>query len=335
MQAMGLWIFLFIVSAAVITYAGWRLTRAVDAIADRTGIGRAFLGMILVATVTSLPELSTGVSAITVANAPDIAVGDIFGSCVFNLLLFVLADATARRKAFYGALSSSHALSASASLILLGVAVLAITTPAVAGLSLGHVGAGSIALAVLYLGAARLLYAVDVRAAPAADEADAHPGVSLRAAIVQCVLAGAAVTLAGTLIAVSADRISEGAGISQSSMGVLVVGAATSLPEVVAVLAAIRLNAYDLAAGNLLGSNLFNMLVLVVDDVVYLDGPLLQGVSPALAGTAVVAMMMTGVFMAALHFVRRAEPSKVDWGIGAALAALFLLNVWIAGSAAH
>jgi len=245
----------------------------------------------------------------------------------------VLADAAARKSAFYGALAQAHMLSASAGLLLMGVAALAVMSPIISGLAIGHVGAPSIALGILYFAAARLLYAVEVRATPAMEKHDAHPGVSLRSAIVKCIVAGAAVTAAGALIAVSADRISEEAGISQSAMGVLFVGAATSLPEIVSVLAAIRLNAYDLAAGNLFGSNMFNILVLVVDDVTYLEGPLLRDASPSLAATAVVAMMMTGVVMAAMRFAREKRMTAIDSAAGVVLFILYALNVWLIAAA--
>ena len=69
-------------SSSAIAIAGYWLARYGDVIAEKTKLGGTWIGVILVATVTSLPELATGVSAVTVANAPDIAVGDVLGSCV-------------------------------------------------------------------------------------------------------------------------------------------------------------------------------------------------------------------------------------------------------------
>lgn len=123
------WIVSFLIAAAVIAWAGWRLIQAVDLIAERTGLGRVFLGMILVATITSLPELATGISAVVVAQAPDIAVGDVIGSCVFNLLLFAVADAASPKLAFYGSLRPSHNLTAAFGVVLLGVLAIAILAP--------------------------------------------------------------------------------------------------------------------------------------------------------------------------------------------------------------
>ncbi len=91
----------FTLCAAVIGYAGVRLSRYGDAIAALTGLSRNWIGLILVATVTSLPELVTGLSAVTVAAAPDIAVGDALGSCVFNLAILAMIDLLYRRGAVY------------------------------------------------------------------------------------------------------------------------------------------------------------------------------------------------------------------------------------------
>jgi len=78
-----LW-FEFIVCSGVIVFCGTLLAKYGDIIAEKTGMGRAWIGLILMASVTSLPELITGISSVTIANTPDIALGDIMGSCVFK-----------------------------------------------------------------------------------------------------------------------------------------------------------------------------------------------------------------------------------------------------------
>lgn len=321
-------IILFAGSAAAIAVAGWILVSAADVIAERTGLGRAFLGMILVATITSLPELSTGLSAVTIARSPDIAVGNIVGGCVLNLLLFAMADAASRGVAFYGHLSSSHNLTAAFGVILLGLVALAIIAPETARFSIGHVGVYSVLLAVLYFAAARLLYAVNIEATPATMDT-APRKMSLRPAVIRCAVSGVVVTIAGILLAVSASGIAEQTNISASFVGVLLVSAVTSLPELVTTLVAVRMRSFDLAAGGLLGSNLFNMVVLVVDDIAYLDGPLFAAASESLAISPVVAMVMTAVILAALNYVRRTKPHPVDLWAGVSLGALYLLNAWL------
>jgi cation:H+ antiporter len=319
----------FLGCAVVIGVAGWVLVAAADVVAERTKLERAFLGMVLVATVTSLPELSTGLGAVTLAGSPDIAVGAVVGSCVFNLLLFVLADAASGRVAFYGQLRTSHNLTAAFGIVQLGLLAVAMLAPDAARIMIGPVGLYSVLLAALYFGSARLLYAVGVSTAPEVEEAPARSAMSLRGAITRCVISGVAVILAGAVLAVSADRIAEAARLSDSLVGLLLVAAVTSLPELVTVLAAVRLKAYDLAAGNLLGSNVFNMVLLVVYDAAWLDGSLLSSASDTIAESAVLAIVMTAVIVAALNFVRRTRRQVVDYWAGAALVALYLFNAWL------
>jgi cation:H+ antiporter len=256
-------------------------------------------------------------------------VGDVVGSCVFNLLLFAVADMICPGVAFYSRLSPAHNLTAAFSTLLLGILVLAILVPETARFSIGHVGVYSLVLAALYFGAARLLYAVNVSPTRASEEKTLGPAISLRSAVVRCVAAASAIMVAGIFLALSASRIAEEAGLTESFVGALLVAAATSMPELATTLAAVRLGAFDLAAGNLLGSNLFNMLILVIDDVAYFDGPLLASASNVLAIPAVVAIIMTTVVIAALNYVKRTKPHGVDVWAGVSLSALYALNAWV------
>lgn len=100
----------FVLCAGLIGFPGVRLSRYGDAIAALTGLSRNWVGLILLATVTSLPELVTGLSAVTVAAAPDIAVGDVLGSCVFNLMILALIDILHRPGSLYKARRSAQAM---------------------------------------------------------------------------------------------------------------------------------------------------------------------------------------------------------------------------------
>ena len=101
-----------LVCSALILVSGSLLTRYGDMLAEKTGMGRTWIGLILLATVTSLPELATGVSAVTVADAPDLAVGDVLGSCVFNLMLIGLVDLFYRPSPLLSRVDQGHVLSA-------------------------------------------------------------------------------------------------------------------------------------------------------------------------------------------------------------------------------
>jgi cation:H+ antiporter len=87
-----IWV-LFALTAAVIVVAGVQLARYGDVIGEKSGLGRSWIGVVLLAATTSLPELFTGFGATALTPLPDIAVGDVLGSCMFNLLILSLMDA--------------------------------------------------------------------------------------------------------------------------------------------------------------------------------------------------------------------------------------------------
>jgi cation:H+ antiporter len=135
-----------------------RLSRG-DIIAEKSGMSRGWAGLILLATVTSLPELVTGISAVTVANAPDIAVGDILGSCVFNLLIIVLLDFLYRKESIYTRARQGNVLSAGYGIALIGfVGFNLLLYRDGAFPSIGHVGLYAPVILLLYLLAMHSLY---------------------------------------------------------------------------------------------------------------------------------------------------------------------------------
>lgn len=115
----------FATSVTFIIYSGTKLAYYGDKIAELTGMGKAWTGLILMAAVTSLPELINGISSVTIVQEPDFAAGDIFGSCIFNLLILSVLDAQ-MKKPLFSLVKSSHIVSAIFGIILLTVAGIAI-----------------------------------------------------------------------------------------------------------------------------------------------------------------------------------------------------------------
>jgi cation:H+ antiporter len=295
----------FLLCAGLIAAAGFALARYGDVIAAKTGLGGTWIGVILVATVTSLPELVTGIASVTVADAPDIAVGDVLGSCVFNLLLIAVLDFLYRESPLYLRTSQGHILSAGLSVMLIGLATFSLLTADTVPLRLGHVGLYTPVIVVLYLVAVRAIYSHErssAAAMPETEGADAYSDITLRQASIRYAAAAALVVAAGIAMPFAAVRLAEVMGWGQTFVGTLFVAAATSLPEAASTIGALRLRAFDLAIGNLLGSNLFNILILALDDIAYLKGPLLWSVSPAHAVSGVSALVMTGAAVIGLFY---------------------------------
>lgn len=149
----------FVTCAALIAIAGTRLSRYGDVIADKTGVSGAWIGLVLLATVTSLPELVTGVSAVTVAAVPDIAVGDVMGSCVFNLAILVIVELLAGGDSIYRRASQGQILAATFGIVLIGFAGVNIVLGGHGlAFSIGHIGASTPIIVAIYVLAVRAVF---------------------------------------------------------------------------------------------------------------------------------------------------------------------------------
>ena len=111
------WWLILIVMAVVILIASNFLAKAADVIAEKTGLGRSFIGVILLATATSLPELGTGLSSILLVGEPDLAAGDAFGSNIFNILIIGVLDLVWRNGPILNAVTKTPVLVAGLGII--------------------------------------------------------------------------------------------------------------------------------------------------------------------------------------------------------------------------
>jgi len=328
---MLLWLQLLL-CLAVIGYAGYFLSRYGDIIAEKSGISASWIGLILLSTATSLPELVTGIASVTFADAPDIAVGDVLGSTVFNLGILVMLDALYKRETLYSKAAQGHILSASLGTLLIAFAGFSLLLDH-AGLSpaLGHVGFYSPFIVLVYLVAMRAVYSYEHRtlAEYTEDSAERYPDVSLRTAVTGYAWAAIAVVVAGSWLPFVAKDISDLMGWGQSFVGTLLVAAVTSAPEAAVTLSALRIGALDMAIANLLGSNMFDIVILAIDDLLYTQGPLLANVDISHALTAFTAVMMSSLVAVGLVFRPQGRVVLGLTWVSLGLFMLYVLNSWI------
>jgi cation:H+ antiporter len=291
---------IFVASGAVVVLAGAALARYADAIAEATKLGRLWIGAVLLAGATSLPELSSDVAAVRLG-ATDLAVGDLFGSSLANMLILAIVDLVPPRRQVLQHAALDHALGAALAITLNAfAAVLVIVRPAWTLLSVSW---GSLALFLAYLAGTRAVYRHTLRegAPRPADEragAGAVAGgvVPLRRAAWGFAGAAVVVLAVAPVFAWSAKGIAAVTGLGNTFVGTWFVGLATSLPELVTSLSAVRLGAFDLAVGNLFGSNAFNMAIFFALDLVE-PGSLFAALDPshALSGLFAVVLMSLGL----------------------------------------
>jgi cation:H+ antiporter len=299
---------IFLGSGAVVWFAGARLARLADAIADRTGLGRVLLGMILLAGVTSLPELAIAVTA-TLQGTPILTVNDVFGSAAANLVVLAVADLVVGRDALTSVQGSPQLLLQA----VLGIVLMALAVgPFVAGdvLVLG-MGAFAWLLLVVYVGSMTLLTrsragdawraasgrlaAVRAVEPPRSRDPRSLGGLASRTAA-----AAAAILVAGFLLTKAGDALAEQSGLGASFFAVVFLAIATSLPEVSTVIGAVRLRRYEMAISDVLGTNLVNVTIVALVDALHPGGPVLLDAGRSAGIAALTALVLTAIFLAGM-----------------------------------
>lgn len=286
----------FALAAGTIVVAAVFLTRFADRIAEDTNLGRLFVGTILLAGATSLPELLVDLNAVAKGHV-DLATGDLLGSSLFNLLILSLLDAVFR--------PDCRVFSPGArAFVPLGMLSVVVTVLVGAGIATGS--------EVAFLGIGPFVwltfaaYVIGLRFVVAPEAAAAARPISSTTSGLQRrrLLNSGAGYLGSTVVLVTAapylvaaaDQIARETGAGQGIIGTVLVAFSTSLPELVATLAAMRMNAPALAIGNIFGSNAFNMALFFPLDAMY-HGNLLHDVRAMHIATAgyVVALTSLGV----------------------------------------
>jgi len=296
----------FFISGAVVVLAGTALARQADRIAQLTGLGRLWIGSVLLAAATSLPELTTDIAAVRL-DAVDLAVGDLFGSSMANMLILALIDLLPPRGQVLRGAAFDHALAASLGIGLnAAAAVLILARPEVTWLG---VGPGSVFLVVAYLAGTRAVYRQTFRHGSAPESAPSSTvkdtGRSLQRTVIGFLGAALTIVAAAPVFAWSAKGIAEITGLGTTFVGTWLVGFSTSLPELVSSIAAVRMGAFDLAVGNLFGSNALNMAIFVALDVAQPGPAIFAALDVSHVLSALIAVILMGLGLAAI--VYRAE----------------------------
>ena len=329
----------FTIAAAVVIGAGSVLARMADRIADLTGLGRLLIGTVLLAGATSLPELGVDISAVR-AGLDDLAVGDLLGSSLFNLLILAIADLLhARRGVLFTRVSQAHALSGMLSIMLTAIVAMMLVLRPGDAMTFGGVGAGSVIVAITYILGVRMVYRdqrlakMGAEVVESVDAAGPSHRRQLWRAIAMFGGAAAVIFIAAPFVAQAAGVIADESGLGGTFIGTTLVAASTSLPELVATIAAVRMGAFDLAVGNIFGSNTFNMAMLLPIDLAS-NGPLLSTASRTHAATAIWVVVITSVTIMGLlyHEEKRRRFIEPDAFAVIGLVLLALATVYLAGS---
>jgi cation:H+ antiporter len=300
----------FAVSAAFVWVAGTRLAKYADAIGARTGLSRAFLGLLLLGVATSLPEVATTITAAMLGNARLVA-GNLFGGVSMQIAVLAIVDIIAVR----GALTF---FTPQPLLLFQGVMLLLLLTLALAGailqepLSIAAVGLTPVALLAgyvftvwisksdRYLPRWRALNEPPQRDRSATHATGSLDGVSSGTVYAYCAVSGAVILAAGWALAQAGDAVAEQTNLGASFVGVALVAGSTSLPELSTTLAAVRQGNYQMAVSNILGTNCLEVALFFLADLLYREGPILAATDRSALFAGVLGLAVTCIYLLGL-----------------------------------
>ncbi len=283
----------FAATAAVVVLTGVRLSIYGDALGERTGLGRGLVGLVFLAAVTSLPELVVSLTSVIQCTDPrqgaDLATGNMLGSNIFNLLILALAALLFPRKFDPDKLESPHTGSTIYGLVLLAVFTVAFLVDGwgdylVPGLRCSW---GVLLLPVAYA----IFMRREHRQQRDLQTEDHLPSeqvlTRLPALRFYSVLGGLCLLIigGGIVLSILGSRMAlppeqGGFGLEASLIGTIFLAISTSLPELVISISSVRMGFLDMAVGNVLGSNMFNLLIIFATDIAMRGGSLLHRASP-------------------------------------------------------
>jgi len=317
----------FIICILIIFFSGKKVARYGDIIATKTGLGGIWTGVILIALITSLPELFNGISAITLVGAPNLTVSNLLGANAFNLLNLALLDIAYQNGSLLAAVSRTHQLTGWFSLILVFVVAASIFISShFHALGIGWIGWYTPIIILLYLFFVRRLFVLEQHQSSQQEARPDYEGISMRKACTCFAISAAFIIGAGIWLPTIGEEIALATGWGESFVGSLLLAFTTSLPEITVSFAAMRLGATNMAVANMIGSNLFNMTIIPVDDLIYLKGPVLAAISENNLITALAVMLMTMVFVTGLRFKPR-RFFRLSW-CSLALIVLFFFSAY-------
>jgi cation:H+ antiporter len=323
---------IFLAAAAVIWFAGARLTKALDLIARRTRLGHVYVGMLLLGGITSLPELAN-VSTASAAGNPSLAVNNLLGSAAINIVLLATADAMVGRRAVTSIVAQPSTMMMGA----LGMIILILIAGAV---TLGDIAVGPLGLGSLVIGLASLAFfwiasGHDERSPWSVDddpdraERKLHQpdsDVSMTALWTRVVFHGSLLFAAGYVLSQVGEGLAQQSGLTSAIVGFALIGTATSLPELVTVLIALKLNRPEMAFGQVLGTNFINLALLPVSDLIFAGEPVINTLGAFETLSALLGALLIGIFMVGL--LERRDQTIFRMGIdSAAVFAVFALGV--------
>ncbi|MDI5984560.1 sodium:calcium antiporter [Halomonas sp. M4R5S39] len=317
--SLGMALPLFAVCAMVIAVAGTRLTGIVDELADRTGLGEAIAGGVLLGMTTSLSGMVVSVSA-ALADRPTLAMSNALGGIAVQTLFLTIADLTYRRANLeHAAASLGNLLQGGLLICLLSLVLVGRFAP---DWTLWQVHPVTPLLLIGYLFGLRLVdrsrdHPMWLPAQTRETQADVpDPRAERRSALrlwTGFALLATLLGVGGWLLERSASVIAEQTTLGQSVVGALMTAVVTSLPELVTSVAAVRRGALTLAVAGIIGGNAFDVLFVAAADIAYRGGSVYHAIPDRVALWVVLSLLMTGILLVGMLHRQRRGPARIGF----------------------
>ena len=322
------WLF-FLLGAVCVLYAGRELTQHAEELAEQTGLAHGFIGVILLGFITSLPELVSTTGASTLVHSPNLALGNIFGSNSCNLTILAMLGIVnlSSEKCRY-TLNNDNLLTAFLSLIMVGLAAIAILMHG--RWHFAHLDYFSLIIGAAYLGGLKILYNFQRNQAPVETESNVNFTTEtlqqtknqLKRKIFS---AATIIVIASLVLSYTAGQIARSTGWGSTFVGNFFLAIATSLPEMVVTFSAIRLGSFALAAGNIFGSNIFNIAILIIADLFYFPGSLYADAQVSQILVTLLVILLSSLYM----FFSLYQVKRRLWGLNPG--AIFMVTIYALG----
>lgn len=306
----------YFITAAVVVFLSVKASNYIDLLDKNTSLSGAFLGGIMLSAVTSLPELFTSISATMLLDRPGLCMGNILGSDLFNLAAISFFILLYFKNFAKGRVSKSYRY---VSVVVFAIyALIALNFLGILNFRILNVSITSVLILLIYaMGAKYLAVADDV----ATDEealgyhASMSTNLTVRQIGFRFALSSIGIIASSIILTYLTDDISVRLNLGQGLAGALFLGIATSLPEVSSTVSLFRMKNFNIAVGNIIGSNLFNFIILTAADLLSLGSGVYASPDTQVVGLLVFGAIATPLFWIMLKFRNRTTQGVCSVGI--------------------
>ncbi|MDD3429432.1 MAG: cation transporter [Oscillospiraceae bacterium] len=294
----------YVIVAAGVVFLSVKASEYVDLIDKTTSLSGAFIGGILLSAVTSLPELFTSISSTLFLNQPGLCIGNILGSNLFNIAMLSLLVLFSIKPFGNSKLSASHNITTICVFMCYGAIIL--NKLGVLNGQILTISITSIIILVFYGIGAKFMSA-DNGAEPqeAAPQSTPVTTLTLKQIIFRFVLVSIGIIGLSIVITYITDAIATRLNLGAGLAGAIFLGVATSLPELSSTISLFHMKNYNIAIGNIIGSNLFNFIILSLADIFYVGGTIYDFSDPKTISLLFFGALATPLFLLLLRFKSR------------------------------